>query len=83
MDAGKRYLAFRAQGESLAVNSVEELLFRSYDPLFPDYLDSEEQRLRLALDGMRDASRDMKQEMDDLSQRLEVINHYQKAVESW
>lgn len=83
MDAGKRYLAFRAQGSEQAETSVEELLFRSHDPLFPDYLDSEEQRLRFALDGMRAASRDMKQDMDALMQRLEIINYYQKAVKTW
>ena len=83
MDAGKRYLAFRAQGPDQAETSVEELLFRSHDPLFPDYLDSEEQRLRFALDGMRAASRDMKQDIDALMQRLKIINYYQKAVKTW
>ena len=83
MDAGKRYLAFCAQGSEQAETSVEELLFGSHDPLFPDYLDSEEQRLRFALDGMRAASRDMKQDMDALMQRLEIINYYQKAVKTW
>ena len=83
LDAGKRYLAFRAQGADQAETSVEELLFRGHDPMFPDYLDSEEQRLRFALDGMRAASRDMKQDTDALMKRLEIINYYQKAVKTW
>ena len=83
VDAGKRYLAFRAGGDRKTEETVESLLFCAHDPLFPEYLASEIQRITHALSGMEAASRNLDIEKQQLNKQLAYFKHYQKAVEAW
>lgn len=83
MDAGKQYLAFRACGRGEPEITVEDLLLRAHDPLFPDYLKTEVQRITRALNGMNGAARDMERQKSELRHTLDYLTHYQKAVEAW
>ena len=82
-DAGKRYLAVLCGGTGDLNVTVEDLLFQARDPLFPQYLDAEIQRITHALSGMSEASRDLELEKKTLQSELDDFIKYQKAVESW
>jgi tRNA (adenine22-N1)-methyltransferase len=83
IDAGKRYVAFRAGGAGDLNVTVEDLLCQAHDPIFQDYLTVEMQRITRALSGMDHASRNMEQEKEALILEREYLIKYQKAVEAW
>ena len=82
-EAGKRYLAFRAGADGDLNMTVEDLLYLAHDPLFPEYLDFETQRITRALIGMEHAARNMEQEKEALRLERDYLTRYEKAVEAW
>lgn len=83
-DAGKLYLAMTAVGGKPGCGlCAEALLLRSRDPLLPDLLAAEAQKLTHALRGMEQAARELKELRTETMQRLEQIQAYQKEVAAW
>ena len=82
VDAGKRYLAFCAQGGA-EVRTTEELLFRAHDPLLPDHLASELSRIDRAIIGMERSSRDLQAERDALTAQRTYLESYRRLTQSW
>lgn len=82
-DSGRRYLVFRAGDSKDANQTVEDVLLRDHDPLFPDYLADEIRRIRSALNGINASARDLDAQRMILERQLQYFDHYRKAVEAW
>ena len=82
-DAGKLYLVLSVLGGCDGAESTEALLLRSHDPLLPEYLALEQQKLTHALRGMEQAARDTSAELRTLRVQLTAIEAYQKEVGTW
>ncbi len=83
-DAGKRYLAMVVVGGTTGkAQCAEALLLRNHDPLLPDYLNEEAEKLTHALQGMEMAERDLSDLRAETQKRLERIQAYQKEVAPW
>ena len=84
LDAGKLYLAFVVRGISSGKpQTAEGLLLRNRDPLLPEFLSLEVQKIEYALMGMEQAERDLTALRAQLSARLEQLCSYQKEVSQW
>ena len=83
-DTGKLYLALSVQGgEAGTYRDAESLLLRNRDPLLPDALTSEIQKLTHAMRGMEQAERDLTEACKWTQHRLELLRSYQKEVAAW
>jgi len=83
-DAGKLYLAITVRGvPSEILQTAEVLLLRNRDPLLPEFLSQEAQKIEYALKGMEQAERDLTAIRAQLSKRLEQLQSYQKEVAQW
>lgn len=84
LDGGKLYLAIVVHGEpSEKLQSAEAFLLRNHDPLLPEFLSQEIQKIEYALKGMEQAERDLTAVRMLLSARLEQLRSHQKEVAQW
>lgn len=83
-DGGKLYLAMGVRGKASDFKTdAESFLLRNHDPLFPDFLSQEIQKLEYALKGMKQAERNVVTLQTKLAARLEQLRRYQEEANQW
>lgn len=83
LEADKLYLVISVLGGGTWRCNSEQLLCQNQDPLFPDYIKRELQKVRYARDGLKRAAKDRSEVLHLTEQRIQTLERYDKEIAAW
>lgn len=83
IDGGKRYLALSVLGGAVWDHSAEDMLCTKQDPVFPNYVQNEIRKIKYAIAGLQNSTKEHTDLLNDLDQRISVLTQYEKEISKW